>query len=132
MPCGCGITAQKLNSCGPARSIFVTFEFSQPFRAMKSWSTLPLAVVLMMTSVQAQSPALESWHAHTVQEAVAYTALFAVLGFALAFLGYRLFDKLTPGDLHREIIEKHNVAAAILAAAVVLGICIIIAAAMVG
>ncbi len=47
-------------------------------------------------------------------------------------LGYKLFDKCTPGDLHKEILENKNVAAAIVAAAVILGVCIIIAAAMLG
>ena len=36
------------------------------------------------------------------------------------------------GRLHREILENKNIAAAIVAAAVILGVCLIIAAAMVG
>jgi putative membrane protein len=43
-----------------------------------------------------------------------------------------LFDKCTPGDLSKEILEHRNVAAAVVAAAVILGVCIIIAAAMLG
>jgi uncharacterized membrane protein YjfL (UPF0719 family) len=58
--------------------------------------------------------------------------LFAAVGIATALGGYKLFDKCTPGDLHREILENKNIAAAIVAAAVILGLCIIIAAAMVG
>ena len=50
----------------------------------------------------------------------------------MAIAGYKLFDKCTPGDLHREIVENKNVAAALVAGAVILGVCIIIAAAMVG
>ena len=37
-----------------------------------------------------------------------------------------------PGDLPREIIENRNVAAAILGGAMILGVCVIIAAAMLG
>jgi uncharacterized membrane protein YjfL (UPF0719 family) len=73
-----------------------------------------------------------SWHAQTIGQALLYTVLFAVAGIILAFLGYKAFDKLTPGDLHSEIVDKQNVAAAIVAASVILGICIIIAAAMIG
>lgn len=73
-----------------------------------------------------------TWHAQTIGQALLYTALFAFAGIALAFLGYKTFDKLTPGDLHKEIVDKQNVAAAIVAASVILGICIIIAAAMIG
>ena len=73
-----------------------------------------------------------SVHARTIGEALLYMLVFAVAGIVMAILGYKLFDKFTPGDLHKEIVEKQNVAAAVIAAAVVLGICIIIAAAMIG
>jgi uncharacterized membrane protein YjfL (UPF0719 family) len=73
-----------------------------------------------------------SAHARTIGEALLYMLVFAVAGIVMAILGYKLFDKFTPGDLHKEIVEKQNVAAAVIGAAVVLGICIIIAAAMIG
>ena len=47
-------------------------------------------------------------------------------------MGYKLFDKCTPGELHREIIEHKNVAAAVIGGAVILGVSIILAAAMLG
>jgi uncharacterized membrane protein YjfL (UPF0719 family) len=72
------------------------------------------------------------WHATTLVHAIAYMILFAILGIILAVVGYKLFDKFTPGDLHREIIENRNVAAAILGGAIILGVCVIIAAAMLG
>jgi len=56
--------------------------------------------------------------------------IFAAVGIAAAVVGYKVFDKCTPGDLHKEILENKNFAAAIVAAAVILGVCIIIAAAM--
>jgi uncharacterized membrane protein YjfL (UPF0719 family) len=49
-----------------------------------------------------------------------------------AIAGYKLFDKCTPGDLHKEILENKNIAAALVAGSVILGVCIIIAAAMLG
>lgn len=73
-----------------------------------------------------------SWHAQSLGQAVGYMLLFAFLGIAAAIAGYKLFDKCTPGDLHKEIVENKNQAAAIVAAAVILGVCIIIAAAMLG
>lgn len=91
---------------------------------------LSLFAATQVFAADAAAPA--SWHARNVGEALLYTALFAAAGIVLAFLGYKIFDKLTPGDLHKEIMEKQNVAAAIVAGAVVLGICIIIAAAMIG
>jgi uncharacterized membrane protein YjfL (UPF0719 family) len=71
-------------------------------------------------------------HPRTLGEALLFMLVFAATGIAIAILGYKLFDKFTPGDLHKEIVEKQNLAAGLIAAAVVLGICIIIAAAMIG
>ena len=72
-----------------------------------------------------------TWHAQTLWEALAYMLLFAGVGIAAAIIGYKLFDKCTPGDLNKEIVENKNVAAAIVAGAVILGVCIIIAVAMI-
>ena len=57
---------------------------------------------------------------------------FGLAGIFLAILGFWLFDKFTPGKLDEEILHKQNVAAAIVGAAVILGICIIVAAAIHG
>lgn len=80
----------------------------------------------------AEAGAPSSWHAQTLIEAVGYMLLFSVIGIGAAIIGYKLFDKCTPGNLHKEIVENKNVAAAIIAAAVIIGVCIIIAAAMLG
>jgi putative membrane protein len=100
----------------------------------------PLMVGLAVATLALNAPALlaaqgdpaPSWHAQTIGQALGYMLLFAGVGIATAIAGYKLFDKCTPGDLHREILENKNIAAAIVAAAVILGVCIIIAAAMVG
>ncbi len=65
-------------------------------------------------------------------EALGAMIVFAIFGIGLAIVGYRIFDKCTPGDLNKEIIEHKNVAAAIIAGAVILGVCVIVAAAMIG
>jgi len=80
---------------------------------------------------RAGSDAGADWHAHSLGEALLYMALFAVVGVALAIIGYKLFDYFTPGDLHKEIIEHRNVAAALVGAAVIIGTCIMVAAAMI-
>ena len=73
-----------------------------------------------------------SWHAQSLGQAVLYMLVFAIIGVIVAIAGYKIFDKCTPGHLSREILEHRNVAAAIIAAAVILGVCIIVAAAMLG
>ena len=69
---------------------------------------------------------------HLVQEALPATIIYSLAGILLALLAYRLLDWLTPGDLNRKIFEEGNIAAAILGAALVLGICGIIVAAIAG
>ena len=92
------------------------------------------ALLLLGTpSLLAAEPvAVSSWHAQSLGQALGYMLLFAAVGVGAAIGGYKLFDKCTPGNLHKEIVENKNVAAAIVAAAVILGVCIIIAAAMLG
>lgn len=96
---------------------------------------LPTLLLLLGTiaPLSAADP-LPTWDVqpHTLGRALLYMVIFAGAGILIAIAGYKLFDKFTPGDLHKEIVEKQNVAAAIVAGAVLLGICIIIAAAMIG
>lgn len=80
----------------------------------------------------AEETATTAWHAKSLGEAVLHTALFGVLGVVLAIVGYKLFDLVTPGKLHHEILQNKNVAAAIVGAAVILGVCLLVAAAMIG
>ncbi len=80
----------------------------------------------------ADAPLPPTWHAQTLLQAVGNMLLFAGIGIFAAIAGYKIFDKCTPGHLNREILEHRNIAAAIVAGAVILGVCIIIAAAMLG
>ena len=74
-------------------------------------------VLLPVLAANAQEAAAD-WHARTLGEAVWH--------------GYKLFDLATPGKLHHEILQNKNVAAAIIGAAVILGVCVLVAAAMLG
>lgn len=80
----------------------------------------------------AETGAAGTWHAQSLAQAIANMLIFALLGIAVAVVGFKIFDKCTPGDLTKEIIENKNIAAAIVGGAVILGVCIIIAAAMIG
>jgi uncharacterized membrane protein YjfL (UPF0719 family) len=77
-------------------------------------------------------PAVPSWHAQTLLAAMGNVLIFAAIGIIAAILGFKIFDWCTPGDLQKEIIENKNIAAAIVAAAAILGVSIIIAASMLG
>jgi putative membrane protein len=56
--------------------------------------------------------------------------VFAILGVIFLVLSLLMWDKLTPFDLWKEIIEEHNTALAIVVGLTALGISIIIAAAV--
>jgi uncharacterized membrane protein YjfL (UPF0719 family) len=56
--------------------------------------------------------------------------LFAVLGFLLLFIGYRVLDLWTPNSLSHKIFEDGNVAAAIFGGAFVIGLAVVVAAAI--
>jgi putative membrane protein len=67
------------------------------------------------------------WAWDTLAWSLVMTLMFGGLGIGLAILGFKLFDLLTPGKLEEEIVNKQNIAAAILGGAIVIGICIIVA-----
>ena len=58
--------------------------------------------------------------------------LFSIVGIAVFCLGFILIDKLTPYNLWQELIEKKNVALAIVAGFACLSIALIIAACLHG
>lgn len=60
------------------------------------------------------------------------TLFYALLGIVVFVASFILVDKLTPGELWKEIIERQNMAVAILAGAVALGLSMIISAAIHG
>ncbi|RME93036.1 MAG: DUF350 domain-containing protein [Candidatus Hydrogenedentota bacterium] len=58
--------------------------------------------------------------------------VYAVIGVIIFVAVFALIDIISPKDLWGEIADKQNTAMATLAGFVALGICIIIAAAMIG
>ncbi|MBK6649915.1 MAG: DUF350 domain-containing protein [Betaproteobacteria bacterium] len=58
--------------------------------------------------------------------------LFALVGVLVFWISFVIIDKITPYNLWEEIVEKQNVALALVVAAMSLGICVIVAAAIHG
>jgi len=58
------------------------------------------------------------------------SALYAVMGVLIFWICFLIIDKITPYNLWLEIVEKQNKALALVVAAMSLGICIIVAAAI--
>jgi hypothetical protein len=73
-----------------------------------------------------------TWHPTTLGGALLATVAFGVAGIFLAIAGFKLFDAFTKFNLEKEICENRNMAVAVLCGAMLLGICLIVAAAIVG
>ena len=100
---------------------------------MNKLACLVLALLLLAPIASAaEATGALSVRGAPLPEALFSMVVFALVGIVTAIAGYRLFDKFTPGDLHKEILENKNVAVAIIAAAVILGVCLIVAAAIMG
>ena len=56
--------------------------------------------------------------------------VYALAGVVIFWLCFVVIDKLTPYKLWEEIVEKQNVALALVVASMSLGICVIVAAAI--
>lgn len=59
------------------------------------------------------------------------TIVYSIIGIVMAVIGFKVVDWLTPGDLAEDVAHKENRALAILAGAMILGVCIIIASVLV-
>ena len=60
------------------------------------------------------------------------SVVYAALGMVLLYLGYRIFDWLTPTNLQEDIFKNGNVAVAIVVGAFILGLAFVIGAAIHG
>jgi putative membrane protein len=60
------------------------------------------------------------------------SVMYALMGVIIFWLCFIIIDKITPYNLWEEIVEKQNKALGMVVAAMSLGICIIVAAAIHG
>ncbi|RZK95642.1 MAG: DUF350 domain-containing protein [Hymenobacter sp.] len=65
-------------------------------------------------------------------KALTASVVYSLLGIIILMASFYIFNKLTPGTLRREILEEHNTALAIIAAAFMLAVALIISAAIHG
>jgi uncharacterized membrane protein YjfL (UPF0719 family) len=63
-------------------------------------------------------------------QGVLATLLYGALGIGMAVLAFKIIDWIIPGDLPKQLADEHNVPLGIVAGAFILGLCIIIAAAI--
>jgi putative membrane protein len=71
---------------------------------------------------------MELFHAQPIVNSI----LYSFLGIVILLIGYYIIEKLTPEKTWKEVVEKNNVAVAIVLAAFIIGISMIISAAIHG
>ncbi|MCQ6960432.1 DUF350 domain-containing protein [Mucilaginibacter aquariorum] len=60
------------------------------------------------------------------------SVLYSVIGILILLVSYWIIEKITPENLWREIVEKHNIALAIVCASFMIAVAIIISSAIHG
>lgn len=92
--------------------------------------TLAMLSLLALAALPALAQETAGRSRPSLMEGVVSTVVFGVIGIVLAIVGFKLFDLAIKANIEKEIFENKNMAAAILAGAVVLGISLIVAAAI--
>ncbi|MBC8104147.1 MAG: DUF350 domain-containing protein [Cytophagales bacterium] len=93
-------------------------------------TALALPLLLLQSAAWAQETAVAAAGRSrpSLLEGIVGTLVFGVIGIALAIIGFKLFDVVVHHNIEQEIFENKNMAAALLAGAIVLGVSIIVAA----
>ena len=91
-----------------------------------------LALALMTGNALAQTPPSNEMQFKSILRPLLWSITFAAVGMVAAFIAIKIFDKATPKiDIQKELLNN-NIAVAILTGAVVIGVCIIVAASISG
>ena len=105
-------------------------------KSSRRWYAALRGFVLTMALLPAATAAFAQaerrvWEPSTFGFAVLSTVVFGLLGIIMTIIGFKLFDAFVQFNLAQEICEKQNMAVAILCGAMVLGISIIVAVAII-
>jgi uncharacterized membrane protein YjfL (UPF0719 family) len=88
--------------------------------------------LIITTAAIAQTTTTESKLLLSLEEGLLGFVVYSILGMSLLIIAYKIVDVFLPGKSGQELVENKNVALAIVIAAFLIGISIIIAAAIVG
>lgn len=87
-----------------------------------------MMALMMATATFAQGAEAAGRPGKDLVSSIVSTVVFGAIGIALAIIGFKLFDLVVKHNIENEIFDNKNMAAALLAGAIVLGVCMIIAA----
>jgi uncharacterized membrane protein YeaQ/YmgE (transglycosylase-associated protein family) len=127
---GHAIRIGALSNFGDNVLAFSSVRIDNPDVAFTLVEGARMFAAILLADTTANAPTLTPWAFDTLAWYVLSTLTFGLVGIILAIIGFKLFDFLTPGNLEDEIVKKQNLAAAILGAAIVLGICLIVSRAV--
>ena len=100
-------------------------------RKLKQWGIFLGALWVSTASVMAQEPGgLGGNDLAHLPVGILLSLVYSLLGIAILILGFKVLDLVTPFSLSKEIAEDDNVAAGVLVAGMMIGLGIIIAAAI--
>lgn len=93
---------------------------------------LPILFFVSTTSlVSTCLAAPQEFTGSAIMDGVLSTLLYSGIGIIMAFVAFKICDLIIPGNLSKDI-ANNNIALAIVAGSSMLGVCIIIAAAIAG
>lgn len=95
---------------------------------MRKFSLLVGLILIGISSVYAKDDAISL---QAIEKGILGTILYSAIGMIMAIVAYRIIDIIIPGKISQQITEDKNLAVGVVVAAFMLGICIIIAAAIV-
>ncbi len=87
-----------------------------------------ISIACVLFAQAAAASAATDLSPESLVSGIGSTIVYSIVGIAMAALGFKVIDWLTPGDLHEQISEHENRALALVTGAMILGVCIIIAA----
>jgi len=97
----------------------------KPQKITNQQEAVPLIIIF---TTNKNSNNMELIHAQPIVNSIIYS----FLGIVILLIGYYIIEKLTPENTWKEVVEKNNVAVAIVLAAFIIGISMIISAAIHG
>ena len=90
-------------------------------------NVIAIFAVLCCASSNAWGTQLD-WAGSPIANEIISTVVFSLVGITMAFVSFKIWDMLTPGELSKDIAHNNNIALAIVTSSMMLGVCIIVAA----
>ena len=99
-----------------------------PARSLVRGAMLVAVLALPTVALAQEAARPRTFDVQVLLYGVVSTTLYGWIGIVLTMIGYRVFAWMLPFDVKKELEEDHNMSVGVLLAALVLGICLVVAA----